>query len=233
MNKVTKETSQLTQYVILMQVEITQLLEDFAVWLGFKDSKFKKVSELKIPTISKAIRHSLLTNILISTCKLYEYPGRNTVNVSLRRYLDYFKQNFDKIVQSPIHKNLTIADIEDDLEKIDELNKAITSTFNLRNKILGHIDINYIKDTEKHLADTNRSRDNLLSLIDTAAVIIQKHMKPLMCGDLVYPSTVASEIRTLRKSLKIAIDSNRRAFFGVAFYKGRVLRDYVEIRSKL
>ncbi|MFC5703073.1 hypothetical protein ACFPVX_17425 [Cohnella faecalis] len=198
----TKETSQLTQYVILMQVEVIQLLEDFAVWLGFKDDKFKKVSEQTIPTISKAIRQSLLTNILISTCKLYEYPGRNTANVSLRRFLDYFKQNFDKIVQSPVHKNLTIADIEDDLEKIDELNKAITSTFNLRNKILGHIDINYIGDAGKHLADSVRSRDSLLKLINTAAVIIQKHMKPLMCGDLIYPATVASEIKVLKKSLK-------------------------------
>jgi hypothetical protein len=141
-------------------------------------------------TFFKHVCWSTFDEIVLALCRIFEKNGQNSRgNININTFLQLLLSNISLITPIPFNKDeFTEGKIEEDISKITSYNIQLESLFRLRNKIVGHSDINYILNRRLQEQDIKQVKKAIQPLIHLAEDIIGRYLLILRGENI--PSTL-------------------------------------------
>jgi hypothetical protein len=185
----TLETDQLLRdYLDRLSDEVRRLKTVFELWVHILDRRQDRVRELNIaPAFFSTTIESLLTNVIISTCRLYDgYRSER----NLIRFLNFAEQHLSlfstgafqvRRVLSPgawqleMHQPVTLDTITVHRNEIQAQESILANLFTWRDEQYAHSDKRYFHSPSSLKQDAPLQFGQIRALIDLAGTIINRY----------------------------------------------------------
>ncbi|RLC56720.1 MAG: hypothetical protein DRH89_05060 [Candidatus Cloacimonadota bacterium] len=192
------------KYLMKFETDITNLNSCFQLFEHLNKSLSSRRKEMEIAKcFFTIILNSLLTNIIITICRLYEnYDGKKRSEINLNRFLNFIEQNNKMIFPKSIKYKI----INEDKEKIKKQETTLEKIFVWRDKYLAHTDNKYLLNFTQLSEDNPINFDELQSLIEIAKETVNKYCKlyknDFIIFDIVNVYDIDNIFYSLTKELK-------------------------------